>query len=163
VAAAPTASASVAVAAAPTATVPAPATAAVAAPARVASAKHADGAAALAAALTGEDVAPTAPVAGATVLARADVSAALSNFAALSKTIQGAFTADGLRIDAVTAGSVFAKAGLLAGDIVTSVDGKPLRSLDDAADVYARAGKARSMNAQVLRGGTSVALRVAIQ
>jgi S1-C subfamily serine protease len=100
---------------------------------------------------------------GAAVLARADVAAALSNFAALSKAIQGAFTADGLRVDAVTAGSLFAKAGLVAGDVVTSVDGKPLRSLDDAADVYARASKARSMTAQVVRDGKPVALRVAIQ
>ncbi len=63
----------------------------------------------------------------------------------------------------MTTGSVFAKAGLVAGDLVTSVDGKPLRSLDDAADLYARASKARSMNAQLVRGGKPVALRVAIQ
>jgi S1-C subfamily serine protease len=107
-------------------------------------------------------VTTTSPT-GATVLARADVSTALSNFAALSKAIQGTFTPDGLRIDAVTAGSVFAKAGLVSGDLVTSVDGKPLRSLDDAADLYARASKARSMNAQLVRGGKPVALRVAIQ
>jgi membrane-associated protease RseP (regulator of RpoE activity) len=140
-----------------------------------ASAKQPDGAAALAAALTGDDSPTTAAPAiaapaaatptadGATVLARADVSAALSNFGALSKSIQGAFTPDGLRIDGVAASSVFAKAGLQAGDVVTSVDGKPLRSLDDAANVYARAAKAKSLSAQVLRDGKPVALRVAIQ
>jgi hypothetical protein len=141
----------------------APTTAAGSAPAPRASHTQADGAAALAAALTGEPAPAVTAAASPTVLARADVSTALSNFAALSKAIQATFTPDGLRIDAVTAGSLFAKAGLVAGDLVTSVDGKPLRSLDDAADLYARASKARTVNAQVVRGGKPVAVRVAIQ
>jgi S1-C subfamily serine protease len=97
------------------------------------------------------------------VLARADVNAALGNFGAMSAAIHGGFTAEGLRIDSVAAGSLFAKAGLRAGDVVTSVDGRPLHSLDDAANLYARAPAMKAATASVLRGGKPVTLRVSIQ
>jgi hypothetical protein len=132
-------------------------------------AKVADEAAALAAVMTGSP-APAIPAtvtatvpAGPTVIAHADVSAALANFGALAGAIHGGFTADGLHIDAVAPGSLFAKAGLRAGDVIASVDGKPLRSLDDAANLYARASTARTLTAQIVRSGSPVTLRVAIQ
>ena len=139
-------------------------------PARAArpASRGADDGAALAAIMTGSPAPATPAVAtttttGPTVLARADVSAALGNFTTLSSSIRGGFTAGGLRIDSVAAGSVFAKAGLRAGDVVASVDGHALRSLDDAAELYARAPAARAMTASVLRGGKPVTLRVSIQ
>jgi membrane-associated protease RseP (regulator of RpoE activity) len=128
--------------------------------------------AAIAALMTGAP-APSSPAtatvtaaaapAGPTVLARADVNAALGNFGAMSAAIHGGFTAEGLRIDSVAAGSLFAKAGLRAGDVVTSVDGRPLHSLDDAANLYARAPAMKAATASVLRGGKPVTLRVSIQ
>lgn len=105
----------------------------------------------------------TAPGDGPAVLARADVNAALRNFGSLSSSIRGGFTADGLHIDSVAAGSLFAKAGLRAGDIVASVDGHALHSLDDAANLYARAPAVKAMTASVLRGGKPVTLHVSIQ
>ncbi len=132
--------------------------------------KGADDGAALAAVMTGTPApatpalaTTTVPADGPAVLARADVSAALANFGALSGSIRGGFTADGLRIESVAAGSLFAKAGLRAGDVVASVDGHALRSLDDAAELYARAPAAKAMTASVLRGGKPVTLRVSIQ
>ena len=82
----------------------------------------------------------------------------------------GAFTPDGVRLDGVAAGSVFAKAGLRARRRRDRrVDGKPLRSLDDAADLYARAlrpraastrpGRARAASRSTLRVADPVALR----
>ena len=68
-----------------------------------------------------------------------------------------------MRVDSVAAGSLFAKAGLRPGDVVASVDGHALHSLDDAADLYARAGRARSVTAQVVRAGKPVTLHVSIQ
>ena len=139
-------------------------------PARAArpASRGADDGAALAAIMTGSPAPATPAVAttittGPTVLARADVSAALGNFTTLSSSIRGGFTAGGLRIDSVAAGSVFAKAGLRAGDVIASVDGHALRSLDDAAELYARAPAARAMTASVVRGGKPVTLRVSIQ
>jgi hypothetical protein len=117
-------------------------------------------AAALAAALTGSPApAADAPL----VLARADVNAAIGNFAALAGSIRGSFTPTGAKLDSVAAGSLFAKAGLRAGDTIVAVDNHPLRSIDDAADVYARSGSAKLVTMQILRAGKPVTLRVAIQ
>ena len=138
---------------------------------------------ALAAALTGEPspaATGSAPVAdapataapaaagppaasGGTVLARADVNAALASFGTLAGSIHGAFTPTGVRVDSVAPGSLFAKAGLQAGDLVSAVDGAPLRSLDDAANLSAKAGTARAVSVAVVRAGKPLTLRVTIQ
>jgi len=97
------------------------------------------------------------------VLPRGDVRAALGNFGTLAGSIHGAFTPTGVRVDSVASGSLFAKAGLRGGDVIASVDGVPLRSLDDAADLYARAASARNVSVAIVRGGKPVTLRVAIQ
>lgn len=96
-------------------------------------------------------------------LARKDVDAALADFGALASSISAAFTPGGLRLDAVTEGTIFTKAGLRTGDVIVSVDGKPLRSLDDAADLYARASTTKVATLAVLRAGKPLVLRVAIQ
>lgn len=137
-------------AASPTpAVAPAPAVTPSPAPARVASPAQA--------------VAP-APAGGADpVLTRAEVDAALANFSALTVAFRAAFAPDGVKVESVLDGSVFAKAGLRAGDVIASVEGRPLRSLDDVAALYARAGALRAVTAQVVRGGKLLTLRVSIQ
>ena len=98
-----------------------------------------------------------------TKLSKKDVSAALADFGALAASIDASFGATGLQINQVKAGSVFAKAGLTAGDVVTAVDGKPLKTLDDAADLYSRAGGMKAATVQVIRGGKPQTVRVTIQ
>lgn len=166
-----------AVGAPPPATEPAPAPARKGKPGKAPAKKtsSADAASELAAAATGEP-APTAPAvapaptgaptgapAGSIVIARTELDAALGDFTRTAGTFRAAFTPDGLRFDAVAAGSLLAKVGLRKGDVVTYVDGKPLRSLDDAAALYARAGSLRATTIQVAREGKNVTLRVAIQ
>ncbi len=114
--------------------------------------------------------APTTSAAGAATasdgtvqLARADVNAALASFGTLAGSIRGAFTPTGVRVDSVAAGSLFAKAGLRDGDVVSAVNGVPLRSLDDAADLYARAGTAKAVSVAIVRAGKPITLRVTIQ
>jgi len=97
------------------------------------------------------------------VLARGDVDGALADFAGLAAAVRGSFSASGLTVDAVADGTIFQRAGLRPGDIVTAVDGARLRSLDDAANLYARASTARAITAQIIRSGKPMALRVAIQ
>lgn len=111
----------------------------------------------------GTPAAATPPVDGATVIAKADVTAALGNFGALAGAVRGSFGADGAHLDAVAPDSLFAKAGLQAGDTVTAVNNQPLRSLDDAATLYARAGALKSATIQVTRAGKPLSLRLAIQ
>jgi S1-C subfamily serine protease len=103
-----------------------------------------------------------APV-GTIVVSRSEVDGALADFARLAAAVRGSFSASGLAVDAVAEGSIFARAGLRAGDVVTAVDGAPLRSLDAAANLYARASTAKVFTAQIVRGGSPMTLHVAIQ
>jgi len=108
---------------------------------------------------------PAAPAARSdtVTLRRTEVERALADFAKLTLAVHGSFTASGVRIDGVGEGSIFQRIGLHAGDVIASVDGAPLRTLDDTATLYARAGKALGFTAQVVRHGAPVALHVAIQ
>ncbi|HEY5946862.1 MAG TPA: PDZ domain-containing protein [Kofleriaceae bacterium] len=127
-----------------------------------------DAASALASAATGSPAtaspaAPKAVPAGTIVIARSELDAALADFSKLAGTFRATFTPDGLRFDSVSEGTLLAKAGLRKGDIVTYVDGQALRSLDDAASLYARAGTLRATTVQVTRDGKLVTLHLAIQ
>lgn len=150
---------------------PAPATPPAAPASNKATASPSDGAA-LGAALTGSPApasppgaTPSAATSGPTTstIKRTEIDLALGNFAATAATFKAAFTPQGLRFDDVVAGSLIAKAGLQKGDVITTVDGQPLRSMDDAANLYARLPTARGSTIQVLRAGKPVTLRIAIQ
>jgi S1-C subfamily serine protease len=108
-------------------------------------------------------VATVSPATPGPRLTRAEVATALANFGKLAASVQGSFTANGARLDAVSPDSLFAQVGLRAGDVVASVDGQPLRSLDDAASLYARAGAMKTVTLAVVRGGVPMTLRVVIQ
>lgn len=97
------------------------------------------------------------------VLSRGEVATALADFARLSAAVRASFTADGVLVSEVSDGTIFARAGLRAGDVVTAVDGARLRTLDDAANLYVRASTAKAMTAQVVRAGKPITLHVAIQ
>ncbi len=103
------------------------------------------------------------PSSGAIVLSRAEVDAALGDFAALSTAIHAQFSDAGVIVSDVASGTIFQRAGLEAGDTITSINGARLRSLDDAANLYARAATASALSIQLLRGGKPVTLRVVIQ
>jgi S1-C subfamily serine protease len=97
------------------------------------------------------------------VLTRAEVDSALADFAKLTRAMRGSFTASGVVVEGVGDGTIFARAGLRTGDLIIAVDGTPLRSLDDAANLYARVSSAKALTAQILRSGSQLTLRVAIQ
>jgi PDZ domain len=98
-----------------------------------------------------------------TMLSKSDVTAALSNFGALAGSMRGSFTPAGAKIDAVGPDSLLAKAGLRTGDVITSINNQPLRSLDDAANLYARAGSMKVATIVFQREGKPMMLRLAIQ
>jgi membrane-associated protease RseP (regulator of RpoE activity) len=145
---------------------PAPAPAAAPAPAPAPAPVAAPVAASAPVAVTATVAAPAPAVVEASTsptLARADVSAALSNFGKLAASIHGTFVADGARLDTIAPDSLFAKAGLRAGDVIATVDGQPMRTLDDAATLYARAPGMKSVTLAVIRAGKPLTLRLAIQ
>ncbi len=96
-------------------------------------------------------------------LTRAELSHALADFEGLSSGLRAAFTPVGVRVESVVAHSLFARAGLRAGDVITGVDGQPLRTLDDAAELYVRASSARNIWISVVRGGKPASLHVTIK
>ncbi|MFT3694704.1 MAG: PDZ domain-containing protein [Kofleriaceae bacterium] len=100
---------------------------------------------------------------GPTVIAKADVTAAISNFGALASSMRGAFTPAGARLDVVAPDSIVAKAGIQSGDVITSINGQPLRTLDDAAGLYARAKTLKAATIEILRNGKPLTLRLQIQ
>jgi hypothetical protein len=106
---------------------------------------------------------PSGPVITPTVLSRSEFNAQIADFSRLTGVLRGTFTPEGARLDLVADGSVFAKAGLRRGDIVTAVDNQPLRSIDDAAELYVRAPQTRAANIQLLRAGKPLTLRVLLQ
>jgi PDZ domain len=112
--------------------------------------------------ITSSDDAPTLlPLP--TMLSKSDVAAALSNFGALAGSMRGSFTPAGAKIDSVAPDSLLAKAGLRPGDVITSINNQPLRSLDDAANLYARAGSMKVATIVFQRAGRPLMLRLAIQ
>ena len=111
----------------------------------------------------GAAVAGAAARGGEVVLARREVEAALADFGAMAGAFRASFTPAGVKVEEVVDGSLFAKAGLRAGDVIATVEGRPLRSLDDVAALYARAGALRVITAQVVRGGQPLTLRAVVQ
>jgi hypothetical protein len=47
--------------------------------------------------------------------------------------------------------------------VIATVDGQPMRTLDDAATLYARAPGMKSVTLAVIRAGKPLTLRLAIQ
>jgi S1-C subfamily serine protease len=109
------------------------------------------------------DIRTTAAAPGAIVLGRGEVDGALADFAKLTTAIHGSFSASGIVLDHVNDGTIFQRAGLRSGDVITAVDGVRLRSLDDAANLYARASTARALTAQIVRAGAPMTIHVTIQ
>lgn len=69
----------------------------------------------------------------------------------------------GVLVREVNSGTPAEKAGLKAGDIITQVDGKPVRSLDELrAQLREKSGQ-KTVNLGILRKGSQLTLRVEIQ
>ena len=97
------------------------------------------------------------------IIPRADLTASISDFGKLAASIRASFTPAGVRIDGLSEASIFAKAGLRTNDLLTAVDGHALHSLEDAADLYARAQTTRNVALQITRAGKPLTLRVSIR
>jgi serine protease Do len=68
----------------------------------------------------------------------------------------------GIRLDMVSPGAPAAKAGLRPGDIITAVDGHPIRNNDDIFLHVGMALAGRSVRVEVLRGGSRQAFNVTL-
>ncbi len=111
----------------------------------------------------GSPAAPEAIRAEVLTVKRAELEAALSDFTRLGKDIGFVRLPRGVRLGTVAPSSYFWRLGLRGGDVVTAIDGKPLRTLDDAAAAYVRLGTARQLAVEVERAGARGTLRFALQ
>ena len=104
--------------------------------------------------------APTGPATPAVVaLDKKALNDALSDFATLTKDSRLTLGPTGVSFAHVAPGSLFAKIGLKDGDRIVSINGTPIRSIDDAADLYAQLGTMKQLTLDVVRGAGHVTLR----
>ena len=68
----------------------------------------------------------------------------------------------GLLIVAVTPSGPAERAGLMVGDILVELDGKPTRTADDLLDLLTDGRGGREIGARILRGGSARDVRVAV-
>ncbi|HEY2910154.1 MAG TPA: M20/M25/M40 family metallo-hydrolase [Gemmataceae bacterium] len=67
---------------------------------------------------------------------------------------------DGMRLDGVTAGRAAEKAGLKEGDVITAIDGVPIRSLNGYMAALVGKKRGTALEVTVLRGGKKTVLKV---
>lgn len=111
----------------------------------------------------GSPSAPDAIRAEALTVKRSELESALGDFERLRKDVGFTALPRGIRLGKVASGSYFWKLGLRDGDIISAIDGKPLRTLDDAAAAYVRLGSAQKLAVDVERGGNRGTLRFVLK
>jgi membrane-associated protease RseP (regulator of RpoE activity) len=111
----------------------------------------------------GSPSAPEAIRADVMTVKRSELEGALGDFSRLGKDIGFTRLPRGVKLGTVATTSYFWKLGLRGGDIVTAIDGKPLRSLDDAAAAYVKLGSAQKLAVEVERGNARGTLRFALK
>jgi hypothetical protein len=92
-------------------------------------------------------------------LSRREFDAAISDFSALGRDVQVTQAAEGVRVDEIAASSLPYRMGVRAGDVVLDVDGKKLRTMNDAAAIYARLMDADQFTVKVKRDTGIITLR----
>jgi hypothetical protein len=136
---------------------PAPAPTKPAAPAKPAVAKTPP--ASPAPATTQPAPAPASAASGAVALDKKALNDALADFSTLTKDSRLTLGPTGVAFAHVAPGSLFARIGLRDGDRIVSINGTPIRSIDDAADLYAQLGTMKQLTLDVVRGAGHVTLR----
>jgi type II secretory pathway component PulC len=93
------------------------------------------------------------------VMSRADFDRHFTNLDELDEEAAIVAAPQGYQLAAIRPGGFLESLGLRSGDVVLSVDGRPIRNPDDAARAYAWLRVADRFTVDVLRGGERVRLR----
>ncbi|HVV84322.1 MAG TPA: PDZ domain-containing protein [Kofleriaceae bacterium] len=96
-------------------------------------------------------------------LQRAQLQAQLASFEKLAKDYGFERTPRGVKLVRVAPDSFAYGLGLRSGDVVSAIDGAPLRGLDDAASAYVQLDSASQLRLDVERGTARGTLRFALQ
>lgn len=90
---------------------------------------------------------------------RREIDEAMADFQSLGKQVQVELTQAGVHVTAVASSSLPHRMGLRAGDVILTVDGRSIASLDDAAAIYAQLLDARGTTVTVRRGERLIHMR----
>ncbi len=101
----------------------------------------------------------TIPAKASQTIRRGEFDRALADFHALSQQVQISIRAGEVHVDDIATGSYFHRLGLRKGDVLVSVAGQPVSSLDAAASVYARLMTTNRFAVVVKRGAHQMTLR----
>jgi hypothetical protein len=96
-------------------------------------------------------------------LERAQLAAAVASFDKLAKDHGFERTPRGIRLNRVAPDSYAYGLGLRSGDLITAIDGAPLRGLDDAAAAYVGLDTATQLSFDVERGAAHGTLRFSLR
>jgi len=111
---------------------------------------------------------PSEPVAKEVTVNREAIQNAMGNLAELMKQVRiQPFLEDGkpagLRMAGIAPKSIFAQMGIRNNDVIRSVDGRQIQSVDDIIGFYQGLGEAEKLTLQVLRGGRTEDIRYSIE
>lgn len=69
---------------------------------------------------------------------------------------------DGAKVSTISPNSQAEKAGMMVADIITAVDDKPVKTVDDLRELLAQSSGKTALNITVLRNGKTTTLRMAV-
>ena len=112
--------------------------------------------------------APVGPPRHAVTVKRSQIDDALKDISQLTKQIQfspslNEGSPDGLLISGIQPSSFFNQVGLMSGDILSGVNGTPIKSLDDALKLYSTIKSASHVSFQMKRGGQEETIEYTIE
>lgn len=101
-------------------------------------------------------------------LKRQEVDSAFNNVNDLMKDVRirphfSEGKPDGLMLSSVSPNSIFANMGLRSNDVITGVNGKPIKTVDDCMDVYRQLKDAADVSLEIKRGGKKEIINYNIQ
>jgi len=100
---------------------------------------------------------------GGAVLDRKAVKGLLQRPDFLSQALIVPNAGGGFRVGQVQAGSLYERLGLRVGDVIRSVNGQPINSMDEVMRLYQQFGSVKEVNVEVLRAGVPQTLHVSLR
>jgi general secretion pathway protein C len=97
------------------------------------------------------------------ILSRTKIKKAVKNVNAILSQARIRSHSEGLKITRIKPNSIFRQMGLRSGDIITGVDGKRIRSVDDAFNLYRNLQSSSNVTLELKRSGRPITMNYTIR